>query len=227
MHLSYSDTIEILARLNEISTESMGAFKARLRHFQRLGFPEGSNTGKGKPARYDLSMVLQLALATQFIQAGLPPAKIAQMIKHNWPATISHMFIALVPQGRLKDNTGRVVDVDISLCASPESLRELSTFGDSEEDYYDAFYFEPTARLGDLFNDPDFHPHLGAYFRWIVINLRPLMHFVLIHLKNVCDIAFNDTSDELERILAERESDVIRTAALIKAQLDKNRDGDT
>lgn len=202
MQLTYSKVVQILAEMNDIASDSEGAFRARLRHFQRLGFPKGSNTGKGTSAKYDLEMVLQLVLAMEFMQAGVTPARIVELVTKNWLDARSHMLLAVLPHGTyVHSKTREPVDPDMALCVSPEALRELTKLGEGEFDYFEAFHFQEVKALAELFNDEEFHPLLGTYWRWIIILIRPLMFVFLGKLHQVAEIEIVDAVEHLREII--------------------------
>lgn len=58
---------------------------ARFRYFQRLRFPSGTNTGRGRPASYGLEQMLQIVLAFELLNAGLGPTPVVRTIRTNWP----------------------------------------------------------------------------------------------------------------------------------------------
>jgi len=57
--------------------------RARLKHFQRLGFPPGTNTGTGKRAAYDSSAVLSICLALDLTKMQLTPEEAVALIKEH------------------------------------------------------------------------------------------------------------------------------------------------
>lgn len=71
---------EILARTHHIEPGSRPALAARMRHFQRLGFPPGSNTGKGRRAAYGLDELLLFALAFELVQLGVTPERASTLL---------------------------------------------------------------------------------------------------------------------------------------------------
>lgn len=85
IELTYGEVEATLADLNRIADEKRIAFKARLKHFQRLGFPEGANTGTGKRVVYTIPMLFKLVLAVELTQVGMPPKLISEVIERNWP----------------------------------------------------------------------------------------------------------------------------------------------
>lgn len=73
----------MLAAIHQIAEDKRVAFRARLKHFQRLGVPSGVNTGTGKRAAYGLDQLLQLSLAMQMLELGLSPERITVLLQ-NW-----------------------------------------------------------------------------------------------------------------------------------------------
>ena len=60
---SFSLVEEVIAQMNFISDERRSAFSSRLKHFQRLKYPVGINTGRGVAAIYRARHLLLMALA--------------------------------------------------------------------------------------------------------------------------------------------------------------------
>jgi len=73
MQLSYSEIVRILMDMHDIARDSEGAFRARLRHFQRLGFPPGTNTGRGRPAPYRAEHVFLMTVVLELTEFGFSP----------------------------------------------------------------------------------------------------------------------------------------------------------
>lgn len=200
MKLSYSDLVDFLCWMNRIAPDSEAAFRARLRHFQRLGFPEGSNTGKGKRAKYDLDMLLQLVIAIQFMQAGMTPQRIVHLVTKNWNETRTYLLFACAPEP-LVSADGDKLSNELVLCVSPESLRDITTDGESDQDYYEAFNFVEAEKLGDFFKQQDVAPLVGEPYRWHVILLRPLIAIVVLGLESELKYDAGETFNELQRIV--------------------------
>lgn len=223
MRLSYAQVVQILSGLNEIAPESDGAFRARLRHFQRLGFPKGSNTGKGRSAEYDLEMLMQLALATEFMQAGITPTRIVELISKNWTSARQNFLISVMPKGTFVSSaTKDEIDPDLALCLSPESLRELTTYGEEQFDYYEAFQFHAAKSLYEMFNDDEFSPLLGTYWRWIIILMRPMMFMLLNRLEAVTGVKIADAVRELFDIVIEHEKKMAEVSLLLNVKGEAN-----
>lgn len=75
----YGEVEAALSALADVSTEKRIAFRARLKHLQRLGFPSGINTGSGKKADYDVATLTMMAVATAMMDIGLAPERIVKL----------------------------------------------------------------------------------------------------------------------------------------------------
>lgn len=83
--LSYGEVFSLFAHMHQVALSKHTAFRGRLQHFQKLGFPEGVNTGRGRPAEYGPEAVASLAFALELTQMGLNPERaIALMNGHKW-----------------------------------------------------------------------------------------------------------------------------------------------
>jgi len=208
--------------MNRIDPDSDAAFRARLRHFQRLGFPEGSNTGKGKRAEYDLDMLLQLVIGIQFMQAGVTPQRTVHLVTKNWSETRTYLLFASAPKELVAED-GRTLSNELVLCVSPESLRDITTEGESDYDYYEAFNFVEADKLADFFKEMDAAPLLGEPYRWIVILLRPLIASVILGLEARLKLDAGETFEELQRIVREHADKLMEAMDSIdRAMKEKN-----
>jgi len=66
-----------------ISEDRTIAFRGRLQHLQRLGFPDGVNTGKGKKAEYHWRQMIQLMTALDLIDLGFTPDAAGKLVRQN------------------------------------------------------------------------------------------------------------------------------------------------
>lgn len=57
----------------EIDEENRSTFKSRIKHLQRMQFPPGTNTGKGKKFDYGWSQIIQYIVVFDLIDQGLSP----------------------------------------------------------------------------------------------------------------------------------------------------------
>ncbi|NJC06857.1 hypothetical protein GGQ97_002650 [Sphingomonas kaistensis] len=178
VEFDFREVEEVLQRLNRIAESKRVAFRGRIKHLQRLGFPRGANTGTGTRVRYTFPMLLQLALATELMQTGMSPVRIVQTINWSWHDQMGGLFFAMLPKAMLSQFKPPVEDNDLAWVLSPEGLRDLTEEGDHESAYMFAVLVFPTAELPSrLKTDPT--PVIGEVYRHIVIQLRPFMQRVL------------------------------------------------
>lgn len=76
----YSEVFQILSRKHQISAKKTVPFRGRLQHFQRLGFPLGINTGKGRRVKYTWRELFLIGLALEYVEIGSTPERIVQEI---------------------------------------------------------------------------------------------------------------------------------------------------
>ncbi|HEY9091747.1 hypothetical protein [Parasphingorhabdus sp.] len=79
---TYAEVEAILAQTYGISDTQLPGFRARLKNLQRIGFPEGLNTGRGKPAIYNGGHLFQLAFAIELLLLGLTPERVRIVVGH-------------------------------------------------------------------------------------------------------------------------------------------------
>lgn len=73
MEFTYAEILDILSIKHNIASGKKVAFRGRLQHFQRLGFPAGANTGKGKGVAYSWRELLLIGLALDCLEIGSTP----------------------------------------------------------------------------------------------------------------------------------------------------------
>ena len=81
MQLAYAQVEEMIAQVHQIMPFRRSALEGRLKHFKRLGFPAGVNTGRGRAAVYDASAVLRLLLAFELLQLGMMPERAVKIMR--------------------------------------------------------------------------------------------------------------------------------------------------
>ncbi|QNG45012.1 hypothetical protein [Sphingobium yanoikuyae] len=72
--------MDLLASMHGVLDQDRTMLRGRLEQFQRRKFPDGANTGRGRPAQYTISMVLQMALAMEQVQLGVTPERIVRLL---------------------------------------------------------------------------------------------------------------------------------------------------
>ncbi|MEP0074323.1 MAG: hypothetical protein ABJP02_10125 [Parasphingorhabdus sp.] len=73
MQFSYAEILEIFSEKHKIIPAKKNAFRGRLQHFQRLGFPAGANTGKGNMVAYSWRDLFLIGLALDCLEIGSTP----------------------------------------------------------------------------------------------------------------------------------------------------------
>ena len=73
----------VLSDIHDIPDTKRTAFQARLKNFHRLGWPSDLKTSKGKTALYDVGQIIQMALAIEMTQLGLPPERSIRVLARN------------------------------------------------------------------------------------------------------------------------------------------------
>lgn len=79
----YSEVSQLIAKLHGVGEERQTALRGRLQHLQKLGFPTGVNTGRGRPAEYGPSQVLMLILILEFMAVGLAPERAVRLLRQR------------------------------------------------------------------------------------------------------------------------------------------------
>jgi hypothetical protein len=93
--VTFAELASALAVMHEIVDEKRTAFNSRLKNFHRLKFPIGLETSKGKTATYSVGHVVEMALAVEMTQLGLPPERVVRVLTLNWyPAAMAFSMAA-------------------------------------------------------------------------------------------------------------------------------------
>lgn len=125
----------------EIADEAQKTFRGRLQNMQRLKFPAGVNTGRGKRVDYGWPEIIQIALAFDLIDAGLPQEPATSLISSQLGSVEFGMsaFGASLLKG---DNADRWVNERAApegagayLVCAANSLRELRASPQSYDSY--------------------------------------------------------------------------------------------
>lgn len=111
--LSFSQAAELLQGVHAIAPHSIGTFRARLKHLQRLGFPSGINTGKGKAAEYGWREIILIEIAIQFIELGISPEH-TRKICVDYEQTIINNIVEFLNSEEFVDHNQRFLVINIS-----------------------------------------------------------------------------------------------------------------
>ncbi|WP_022687175.1 hypothetical protein [Sphingomonas phyllosphaerae] len=218
VEFSYSDVEGALAKLNRVATDKRIAFRARLKHLQRQGFPAGVNTGTGRRAAYSVASLLQLALATELTQAGMAPKRVVRIIEGNWWQIARAFLVAMSPVDYL--NTWEVPPETnkLSLVLNPEALRDLSEEGEGEFDYYESIAVITADGLGlALGSHRENPPSVGETWRNLIINIHDLSSVLIGLVRDVRpDLSRSDIILSFEDYIREKQREFQEAAASIE-----------
>lgn len=78
---------KIIAQLNvvySVPLSQQGAFRARIRYFQRLDWPKGSNFGQGRRQNWTQRHYNDLVMAAELTMLGFGPERAIEIMKANY-----------------------------------------------------------------------------------------------------------------------------------------------
>jgi hypothetical protein len=90
--LTFGQVEATLAAMEKIHPEKRKAFYSRLKQWQKLGFPEGVNVGKGTRAEYGATQLFQLAYMIELQRIGLSPERGIEAVQAAWPVLVSGLI---------------------------------------------------------------------------------------------------------------------------------------
>lgn len=92
MEWTFGQVEQVLACAHNIRDDRRSAFSNRLKNYQKAGFPEGINTGRGRAATYHIGHLLQLGLALELNQLGLNPERALEVIRSDMHSVAMPFF---------------------------------------------------------------------------------------------------------------------------------------
>lgn len=146
MPLTYAQAEIVLAFVNGISPKRASAFRARLKQWQKAGFPEGINVGKGARAAYGAKQLFQLAFVLKLLQVGLTPERAQRVVLSGWPAIQDGILEAAVCLSNCADHRHYFL----------VQLDALSDLKEDEADHDHIFVEQFTGdHIAEAFGEPD------------------------------------------------------------------------
>lgn len=92
---TFGELESVLASVHGIDQTKRTAFQSRLKNFHRLGYPLGFKAVKGKAATYTPLQIIEMALAAEVTQLGLPPERASWvLIRNRWPILMATEMVA-------------------------------------------------------------------------------------------------------------------------------------
>lgn len=97
---TFGELESVLAAVHGIDQTKRTAFQSRLKNFHRLGYPLGFRAVKGKAATYTPLQIIEMALAIEMTQLGLPPERATHVLcSDRWPVLMATKIAASVLEG--------------------------------------------------------------------------------------------------------------------------------
>lgn len=92
---TFGELEAVLANVHGIDQTKRTAFQSRLKNFHRLRYPVGFQAVKGKAATYTPLQIIEMALAVEMTQLGLPPERASWVLTCNrWPILMATEMVA-------------------------------------------------------------------------------------------------------------------------------------
>ena len=173
MHFTFAEVEGALAATYDIADDKRQAFRARLQHLQKLRFPEGLNTGRGRAAKYRAAHLYLLAVAIELLQIGLSPERAKTVIEEYLHSVA--MAASLATNGMPMDV--RRFESPAFLYCDPAALRDLTTIYQGEDWASQTFFY---AGLGQL---------MGQFREWFTEGVQRMAFFSVSAL--IFDLAQN------------------------------------
>ena len=158
--VAYAPVESALVKMNSIAPEKRIAFKARLKNFQREGWPEGINTGTGRKAGYSFSAIVQLTLAIELSQIGLPPKRVVKMLRQMWGLILVSVIGIILPDDILQDDDElRAFSGSFAWVFYPEALYDLAP---EDDRIVEQLMTAPVRGLGKIFSPREHFAAVGS-----------------------------------------------------------------
>ena len=126
---TYQQVEAALARVFDLpQTVQVGALRARLRHFVKLGLGPANRPGKGQRIAYGLNDALHWLLALELQQFGMGPNDVVAFVKQNWRDIKEHMDV----QQEFGEDPDVIVTIKMNLLfpehTAPSQVMKLEIF---------------------------------------------------------------------------------------------------
>ncbi len=181
IEMSFGVVEASLARLYGIASGRRTAFQARLKNFLKLGFPQNIAAGRGRAGVYSPAKFLQMVLAMEFSQCGLPPSIIVPIIESNWYRILPAAVRALMKDEFIESCESPWPDSRIFFVARPEALRDLMSEEADISPHRDAIEALHLSELQEFIGAP--RTHFGNEGRAIILDIRYSVFMSFLALK--------------------------------------------
>ena len=167
MQFTYKEIIAILLSIYEIDQPNMLAFRGRMQHMQRMGFPPGVNTGRGRPSCYAWRELFLLGLAFEYLEIGSTPERsVLEIMKFENQLLDGLASVILHDQQPSDANQSRhLLYVELSalsaLKTNPEQRSNCSIFSPSE--IFTAFSGQSNSKLSSPYSIVDLRQFFSIF----------------------------------------------------------------
>tara|TARA_R110001599_G_scaffold193040_1_gene388724 strand:+ start:8605 stop:9270 length:666 start_codon:yes stop_codon:yes gene_type:complete len=149
VNFSFSEVEEALAVTYDIDESKRLAFRARLQHLQKLKFPAGLNTGRGRAATYTVGHIYLLAVALELLQLGLSPDRAKRVIEEDLHSVA--MAGSMVARSGAPES--RRFTAPMFLYCDPAALRELTKIYQDEDWASQTFFYGGMGAVTESFKE--------------------------------------------------------------------------
>jgi len=193
-----------LANLHCIADPRRSAFANRLRHLQKMGFPPGINTGRGKAAEYGPEHVFLLGFVLELNQFGMGPERAVNLLDKSLDDVVDGVRRACGPERQ-------------TVYANPPA-NALGDLSDDDDRYITCF---SAKRLRQWIGITDEHSAVGV--RMALFSVSGLIH----NLANLID----EREDGPDQFISElgiwaEELHAQTPAGQMRSMLEDENDGD-
>lgn len=196
----------VLAWQHQIADHKRAAFMSRLKHLQKNGLPIRDRPGRGRAGTFTFTQLLQIAIALEFVQSGIPPAEAAKLVTGNWRTFRNTAYTsAFTVEGLQATHWLWLV--------RPEALQELTRDGVTQYDHLEAVRLLPLDEAVEYFRGLNELPR-GQGIRQLIINGSRLVRELAVLVVQTFKFA---TAEEIGADFdAEHDADTARIDVLDK-----------
>lgn len=120
--------LDAVTRIMHVVDTDNAALVARFKYMQRMGFPEGVNTGRGTRSVYDLEKVLKVLVAFELLETGATPTRVVRMVRTGWASLMPALIVGWLSVLERGARPRRLM-----LCARLAAFRELGQAEDPDQ----------------------------------------------------------------------------------------------
>lgn len=180
----YSDIFEILSKKHQISKSKAISFRGRLQHFQRLGFPLGINTGRGKRVKYTWRELFLMGLALEYVEIGSTPERIVQEILKFEDMLLESLAKVASPENYEREGSFLITELSGLL-----ALKRESQWGEK-------IVLLTQSEMNQVFSDDGDDRYRSPY---AIIDLRQFVASILLAVFDIIEIPKDQLLEDLKR----------------------------